>query len=132
MSTEENIAVFHQIIEAWSKGNLDILDELVAPDVVRYYHGHGSVTEDGLEEYKRGLVHAHDIYADLQLAIKDIIAKGDTVMARVALEGRHVGQVPGRPAPDNKLWEVQFCSLTRWQDGKVIEERCFWGQWQHV
>ena len=132
MSAEENKASFHRIIEAWNSNDPDTLDELVAPNVVRYYHGHGLVTDDGLEAYKQRLGHAHDIYADLQLTTKDIIAEGDTVMARVALQGRHVGQVPGRPAPDNKLWGVQYCSLTHWQEGKLIEERWFWGQWEHL
>ena len=36
MSTEENKAVVRRLLDVWSKGNIDLIDELLAPDYVNH------------------------------------------------------------------------------------------------
>ena len=38
MWTEDNVANFRRLIEAFSNGDLDVVDELIAPDCVEHAH----------------------------------------------------------------------------------------------
>ena len=76
MSAEENKALARRVLEEmFNKGNLDVADELLAPDYVDHdpampedIHG-----PDGFKQYVSGYLSA---FSDLHLEIEDQIAEG--------------------------------------------------------
>jgi predicted ester cyclase len=74
-------------MEAYNKRNLDIFDELVAPD----YFDH-IFEQKGREKLKQLFTMAFEAFPDWYEAIEDIIAEGDKVWVRVKATGTHTGE----------------------------------------
>jgi steroid delta-isomerase-like uncharacterized protein len=110
--------------EVWNKGNLPVADELFAPT----YSHHDSSTPDvgrGPESEKRRATLYRTAFPDLRLAIEDIIAEGETVMARWSCRGTHKGPLNGI-APTEKQFTISGVSIARFANGKMVEG---WVNW---
>src|SRR5438067_6529505 len=78
MSTEENKAIVRRYLEeAWNKGNVGIIDELMVVDYARYVAG--SATPLSREGQKQRIAAFHKAFPDLHLAVEDLVAEGDQV-----------------------------------------------------
>jgi len=73
-------------MDSYNKRNMDIFDELVAPD----YIDHG-FEQQGRENLKQLFTMAFEGFPDWYEAIEDIIAEGDKVWVRVKATGTHKG-----------------------------------------
>ena len=96
MSAQENKAVVRRLIEeVYKEGNLDVVDELVAPDVF----DHAAVPEHqhGIDGFKHVMVWVRDFSSDVHYDIDDIIAEGDKVGVRMTQSGTHTGTVRDIP-----------------------------------
>ena len=82
MSLEENKAIVRRFIEAYNKRNLDLLDDLVAPDYVDHTH-----QLQGRDEIKQQYAMAYKAFPDWYETIEDIIAEGDKVWVSVKATG---------------------------------------------
>jgi predicted ester cyclase len=122
MSAEENKAVVRRIEQAWDAGNLDALDALFAPT----FRSHSGVP--GMEPNLASAKTAHQMSAqafpDRRTRIEELVAEGDAVVARVRMTGTNRGGLPwfGIPANDKPV-DVQWISIYRLADGKVVEHR---------
>ena len=88
MSAEDNKAVVRRLIdEVYNEGNLDVVDELVAPDIF----DHAAVPEHqhGIDGFKHVMEWVRDISPDVHYKIDDIIAEGDKVGVRMTVSGTH-------------------------------------------
>jgi predicted ester cyclase len=90
MTTEEkNKALVRRLIEeVTNQGNLDVADELLAPDFVAQRNvprGKGP----GMEDYKRVVAERRAASSDIYLSIEEQIAEGDRVVTRVIGSGTH-------------------------------------------
>ena len=75
MSEKENKEIFRRVIEeGYSKGHLDMLDEVFAPDFVEHQAGIVPSTVDGV---KGSIPFLRAAFPDLRLTIEEIIASGD-------------------------------------------------------
>jgi predicted ester cyclase len=87
MSAEQNKAIMRQYFEgAWEQGNLELLDELLAPD----YVNHNPATPGmptGPEGVKGVVSMFRSGMPDLKVVIEDMIAEGEKVATRYTLEG---------------------------------------------
>jgi predicted ester cyclase len=87
MSAEQNKAIMRQYFEgAWEQGNLELLDELLAPD----YVNHNPATPEmptGPEGVKGVVSMFRSGMPDLKVVIEDMIAEGEKVATRYTLEG---------------------------------------------
>src|SRR5438067_549633 len=90
MSVEENKAVVHRWFEEfWHAGNMDVLTEILHPD---YVYGDGvSKGAHGVEANKDGYATWRGILPDIHFTIHELIAEGDTVVARWTAHGTHQG-----------------------------------------
>src|SRR5438552_2736603 len=123
MSTEENKAIVRQYLEeAWNKGNVGIIDELMVVDYARYVAG--SATPLSREGQKQRIAAFHRAFPDLHLAVEDLIAEGDKVAFRVTLRGTHQREFMRVP-PTGKQVLVTAIDVARLADGKIVEH---WGQ----
>jgi steroid delta-isomerase-like uncharacterized protein len=107
--------------EVWNKGRTEAIDEMFADDVIT----HGLADESGIpvqgaagfKEFHRKFKAA---FPDLTITVEDTIAEGDKVVARCTVRGRHVGDSLGLAATDKPI-EITGISITRIQDGKIVE-----------
>ena len=119
MSVEENKAIFRRIVEeGFNKGNLAIVDELVATNHVNH-----TDNVHGPEEYKQFITMYRTAFPDLHMTIEDQIAEGDKVVNRWTSRGTHKGDLMGIP-PTGKQTTVTGIYVARIIGGKIVEE---WG-----
>jgi steroid delta-isomerase-like uncharacterized protein len=122
--SEENKAVARRFYEAWSEGNLDALDELVAADAVDHdaYNPHG---QEGLEGAKKTIAMYREAFPDTSFEIEDQLAEGDKVVTRWTATGTHEGELMGMQ-PTGRKATITGITIDRIEDGKVIEG---WTNW---
>ncbi len=106
MSTQENKAVDTRVAEAISTGDLDALDELMAPDLA--------------EEFKRDISELLRAFPDYHGTNEIQIAEGDMVANRFVFYGTHQGEFMG-VAPTGKQVTFKGLSLDKVVDGKIVE-----------
>jgi steroid delta-isomerase-like uncharacterized protein len=119
MSTEENKAVVRRLLDVWEQGNIDLIDELLAPD----YVNHSPATPEqptGPEGLKGVVSMFRSAIPDLKMVVEDMIAEGDKVVLRYTLEGTHEGELFGIP-PTGKQLSVKGIAVERVSDGKIRE-----------
>ena len=119
MSVEENKAVIRRLFdEVYNDQNFDVLDELVAEDVVNH-----SVTEEhkhGIEGFKHVMEWLAAFMPDGRHELLDMIAEGDKVGCRVLVSGTQEGEVFGIP-PTGKSFTAEHVHWHRVVGGKLVE-----------
>jgi steroid delta-isomerase-like uncharacterized protein len=122
MSAEENKAIVRRyFVEAWGKGNLDVTDELMAPD----YVNHGSVPGHPVtdrEDMKRIEEATRQAFPDVSFEMHDMVAEGDLVVYRWTGGGTQEGEFMGIP-PSGRRFSTQGVVFSRVRDGKIVEQR---------
>lgn len=123
MSTEEHKAVIrHYIEEAWNKGNVGIIDELMAAQYARYMGvGAPPLNREGQKQRILGFRRA---FPDLRLEVEDMVADDEKVSFRLVLRGTHQGEFLRVP-PTGKIIQVGAVDIARFAGGKIVEQ---WGQ----
>jgi predicted ester cyclase len=121
MTAETNLDVFRRVIEeGFSKGNLDALDPLFAPNFQEHQPG---MVPPNLEGVKGAIAYLRSVFPDLTLTIEDSVASGDKVWARITARGTQRGPLMGRP-PSGRPFAITVIDISRFEDGKMIEH---WG-----
>ena len=117
MSLEENKEVVRRFVEAYNTGNVDLLDDILAPD---YFDHTNQVGPDGLKQL---IKMAFKAFPDYHETIEDIIAEGDKVWILVKTNtGKHTGEFMGI-APTGKKLTTLAVDILRVVDGKIVEYR---------
>jgi predicted SnoaL-like aldol condensation-catalyzing enzyme len=121
MSTEENKALARRLIEeAFNAGNLDVADELLAPDHVR--HDPLSGDQDGPESFKSHVASLRGIFPDLHIQIENQIAEGDLVATRWTRTGTHIGgSLSAHPISPGTRVTLPGMEFVRISNGKLVE-----------
>ncbi len=117
---EQNKALVRRFYEEIDKGNMTILDELVAED----YLDHNPPPFPGLAPGREGLKRAFQIFQEAtpgQHKIEDQIAEGDKVVTRLTSFGKHEGDLPGAPRTGNEL-RMTSITIHRIANGKLVEK----------
>ncbi len=124
MSTEENKALAQRWIEeAWNKGDLTIVEELIAPNYVLH-----DPTRPGLrghEGIKQSVAMFRTAFPDLRFTIEDQVSEGDKVVIRYTVQGTHQGPLMGIAAT-GKRGTLTGIDIYRIADGKIEEA---WSNW---
>lgn len=126
MSTEQNKADFKRLYdEVFNQGNLDVVDELIAPNVVEHQPQPGvDPNAQGPELVKQIATFYRSAFPDLHITVEDMVAEGDRVVGRVTITGTHQGDLMGIP-PTGKRVQVGSIDIIRYEGGKVVEH---WGE----
>ena len=122
MSSEEetNKALVRSFWKAVGRGDLDAIDELLAPDFVDHSLLEGQ--ESGREGYKQQVAEQHAALSDIRPTIEDQVAKGDKVVTRITWHSIHDrGEYFGL-MPRAKEVVVTAMSMHRIEEGKIAEE----------
>jgi ketosteroid isomerase-like protein len=119
-SAEQNKALVRRFYEEIDKGNLGILDELVAEN----YIDHSPPPFPGLPPGREGVKQAFHIFQQATPGyhrIEDQIADSDKVVTRLTSIGKHEGDLPGAPRTGNEL-KVTSITIHRIANGKLVEK----------
>lgn len=121
MSDVNKAATRRFIDEAFGKGNLAVVDELVADD----YGDHNP--PPNLPADKAGLKQVvtmfRSAFPDLTVTVQDIVAEGDKVAVRVVTRGTHQGELMGVAATSRTV-TVDEQHFVRISNRKLVEH---WG-----
>jgi steroid delta-isomerase-like uncharacterized protein len=118
VSVEENKAVVLRAFEEINRGDLDAASGYVAPDLAL------NGEQIGREAYKRRDEAMRAAFPDLHYDIEDLVAEGDTVVARWRMTGTHEGDLAGPTMsvpPSGKRINLWGMSLCRIEGGMVAE-----------
>jgi ketosteroid isomerase-like protein len=88
MSVEENMALARRFLEARVKGNLDAVDEMMAPDYVNHT-SLLSVQEPDREGVKWATAQLSAAVSNASVHFDDQIAAGDKVVSRYIVHATH-------------------------------------------
>lgn len=118
MPSDHKTTARRVIEEVWNKGNLDALNEVVAP----HYVGHDTLGPQiqGLEGFKKRVHSIRTAFPDLHLTIEDMFQDGDVVITRFNSRGTQKGNFQGI-APTGKHCDVSGITISRFSDGKIVE-----------
>jgi serine phosphatase RsbU (regulator of sigma subunit)/ketosteroid isomerase-like protein len=117
---EKNKALVRRFWESVARGDLDTIDELLAPDFV----DHSLITgqKPGREGYKQQVAEQHAALSDIRPVIEDQVAQGDKVVTRLTWRSVHDrGEYFGL-MPRDKEVVVTAMSMHRIEGGKIAEE----------
>lgn len=125
MSLDDNKTKARRIYdEVFNRGDLDVVDELVTPDIIDHEEPFPGVTGSGAEGLRQTVAILRTAFPDLTMTVEDMVAEGDKVVTRVTVRGTHQGEFLGMP-PSGRQINVAVIDIVRFADGKMIEH---WGQ----
>jgi steroid delta-isomerase-like uncharacterized protein len=129
MSAEANATTARRILdEAWNAGNIEVLDELCAPDCIEHdLSMHEEVI--GLEANKERIRGYREAMPDVHVTIDDLVASGDRVVTRWHASGTNDGELMGNP-PTHRSIEITGMSIDRFDSGGRLAET--WDQWDNL
>jgi steroid delta-isomerase-like uncharacterized protein len=115
----ENKAIFRRIVEeGFNQGNLDVWDELVAPDFVNHSAPPGvPPTREG---WKQVAAMFRAAFPDMHLHVEDEIAEADLVTTRYTGHGTHQAELMGIPATGKEV-NITGINIARIAGGKITE-----------
>jgi len=107
--------------EAYNKGNLDVLDDLIDANYLRHQPPMKDV--QGLQAYKGFVAEVRGGYSDLKMVIEEVIADGDKTVIRLTLTGKNTGKIPTlRTPPTGREIAMPGCVVSTWSNGKIVDE----------
>ncbi len=121
MSEQDNKAIARRVYdEVWTKGDLDVIDELIDPDFVNYDPNSETGQVRGVAAFKQSFAELRNAFPDLRLTIEDQIAEGDKVAYRWKASGTHEGGLMGIPPTGNRM-TITGTAIARISGGKIEE-----------
>ncbi len=118
-SKAQNTDVVRMVFfEVFSKGNVDLVDELYAADFVGHFPAE---TFHGREGIRNHVIAHRTAFPDWTEEIEDLIAEQDRVAARFRSRGTNLGDFLGNPPTGNRV-EVSEVAIFKLKDGKIVEQ----------
>lgn len=104
---------------------MDLLDDLVAPDLVRHCQATPWVQIRSREDFRRFLQDDWAAVPDRRVSLRFLVAEGEHVAVYCTFAGTHTGQWGPIPLAE-KRFELDFSGEFRMADGKISELRVTW------
>lgn len=104
--------------EVWNQGNLDVLDEIMAPNAAAFVAGAPPVPP-GPEGNRAFIAAFREAFPDIHYQVHDLVAEGDQVAASWTFEATHQGEFQGFPPTGNRV-TVHGASFFRIENGQIV------------
>jgi steroid delta-isomerase-like uncharacterized protein len=118
VGTQENKATVRSFIEeAFNKGNVAAIDELIADNYVNHTGGNEVRGREAMKAFVRTYRSA---FPDYHCTIEDQIADGDKVVTRWTVRGTQEGELMGIP-PTGKRIYLGGIVIDRLANGRLVE-----------
>ena len=124
----ENVRIATAMMDAINARDLDALDELIAPNVLRHSAATAGVVVTNLSEFKAFLETDFATVSDSIQKIDVIFGGGDYVAVRARYIGTQDGPMGPFPASGKRL-ELPYNGILRFEDDKVVE---IWVEWDNL
>ena len=108
--------------EIWDKGRIDLVDELIAEDLVDHIELPG-LEATGRERYRQSVEMARAGLSDLANPLDLIVAEEDLAVSYGRVTGIHTGELWGIPATGRRI-DYPVMGILRFRDGQAVER---WG-----
>lgn len=120
LTEEQAQAIASQYLEARNTPDLNLLDNIYAPDVVVH---DCSAPEDlrGLGALKAFYEGSHTGFPDLQVHIDDVLVAENQIIWRWTIDGTHTGILRGIP-PTGRHVSFSGVAIDRIEGEKIVEE----------
>jgi predicted ester cyclase len=105
--------------EVWNRGQVDVLDELLAPEYVNHTPSFGN-PPPGPNGLKPIVLAMRRAFPDLHFTIEDVVATPDAVAVRTTMTGTHTGDLFGT-APTYRRIKVMQIQIERVRGGRIVE-----------
>jgi steroid delta-isomerase-like uncharacterized protein len=112
--------IIHRYFEdVWNKGNLNVLDEIIAPDYINHSSSMPNQPSgpDGLKPIVAAMRQA---FTGLHYTLHDIVVGEGKVAIRCTMSGKHTGDFFGIPPTGKEVSITQF-QIEYIRDGKIVE-----------
>jgi steroid delta-isomerase-like uncharacterized protein len=110
--------------EVYSRGNLDVVDEIVSAEYVCYDPALPEPVR-GREGLKQAVTGFRRAFPDLTFTVEDQIVEGDTVVTRWTATGTHRGELFGLAGTGRRV-TMTGIDIERFADGRIVE---VWASW---
>ncbi len=117
---EKNKALVRRFLEAQAKGNLNVIDEVLAPHFVDHDRLPGQAPDR--EGYKRVTVEYHAAFSNVRFLVEDQVAEGDKVVTRFIVRATHDRRELMGVAPTGREVTHKAMAIHRIVGGKIVEE----------
>jgi len=119
--------------EIWNRGDLSVVDEVMAPEGA--YHGPHMPGGTGDRETWRRAVGAYlAAFPDSHVTFNELLVCGDAVVGRWSATGTHTGPLPG-VEPTGRRIEIGGITIYRLAEGRVVEaweQLDMLGMWRQI
>jgi steroid delta-isomerase-like uncharacterized protein len=123
--SEQNKATARRFYEAWTSGDLDAFDEIVASDAEDHDTQNPNAATHGPKGARLTAEMYRAAYSDSRFDIDHQFAEGDYVVTRWTAHGTNDGEMMGMAAT-GKAVSVGGITIDRFEDGKIAER---WTNW---
>jgi serine phosphatase RsbU (regulator of sigma subunit)/predicted ester cyclase len=117
---EQNKALVRRLLEAHAAGDLDALEELLAPDFVDHSLLPGQ--DPDREGYIRSAAEQHAALSDIRYIFEYQATDGDMVISRLTMRATHDRGMLFGVAPTGKAWSAPIIVIDRVSGGRIVEE----------
>jgi steroid delta-isomerase-like uncharacterized protein len=123
VSADENRHIVERLLTAFTAGDIDAAEQVLAPDFVN----HDPPRLPGVGTDRAGVLTAmkylHSAFADARAELVGVVADGDKIAVHDRLRGTHRGAFLGIPSTGRDI-DVEFIHIFRVADGRIVER---WG-----
>ena len=115
MSAENKAVIRRLFQEVWNRGNLEVADQIVAPDYVNHTPQLAGLLP-GVRGFKQQVSSVHATLAGFRIILEDLIAEEDKVVARWTTRG-----TDKRGWPAGNMVTLTEIGIFRVDGGKIVE-----------
>jgi predicted ester cyclase len=122
-ATDNSKALMWRITdEIWNNGRLDLIDELIAEDLVDHVELPG-LEGTGRARYRASIEMTHAAFPDYRNPLDIVLADGAFAVSYGRSTGTHRGEFMGLP-PTGRSFDVPTFGILRFDNGQAVER---WG-----
>jgi ketosteroid isomerase-like protein len=131
-SVEENMHLMKTLDDAWNAQDWDTFDSRHAENVAVYWPGQPEPTRGG-PAHRAESIEFFKTFPDNHVGndpYKVLFGQGEWTCSVARFTGTMKGPMKGPDGttipPTNKRFDVEFCTVAHWRNGKIVEERLFY------
>ena len=127
ITMEEAQALVEKDQKIWNEGNMDMVDEIIAPDYVEHT---ANIPEDdvvGIEAFKERVTILRTFFPDFNVNVEELIVKDDRIVWRWICSGTNTVTLTDIP-PTGKKMQFEGVGILRVVDGKIVERVMYYNE----
>jgi predicted ester cyclase len=132
MSVEENMRLMQTLDDAWNAQDWETFAKRHSEHTAVYWPGQAEPTR-GRQAHHDESVEFFKTFPDNHLVnrpYKIFLGQGDFTCSVADFTGTMKGPMKGPDgkmiSPTNKSFRLEFCTVAKWENGEIVEERLFY------